>query len=198
MKSKQVWLFAVVAVLAVATLPVAAEQETQPRGKYAELGEASCLNSTLGFNADLTTVAGSGVYSESFSWHGIVHFGSDGTATGQNTTITIVVPPHPANASSEEFSSSSSYSVAHDGTLTVDATELVGTFLTGADAGLGYSLTVDRPSLTGRIGRNGTVLLSSAAPTVETVTFLNSSGGIVYSSPRICHRRVVLVPVDKD
>lgn len=191
MKSKKLLLFAVAAAFAAATLPVAA----QLSGNYAVTGETSCLFSTLGFNANLTPVSGSTTWVNSFSSRGIAHFRSNGTASGQYSLVEITHPPHPPSADSEDFTLSSIYSFS-DGVLTVQTVSLEGTFTAGPDSGLGYTFTVNPPPLTGWVAKNGSVVLTSGTATVETFTIYNSSGGVVFSSPRICHRTRTEVPLD--
>jgi hypothetical protein len=205
MKSRKLLLFAIAAVFAVAALSVAARQ-TYPtvaalsdaaeriylRGNYAVTGETSCLASTLGFNANLTPITGTGseVFVQSSSTQGIDTFKPNGTGTGQAREVGLLYPPGSASAFSDDASFSLTYAVASDGTLTLQEVpgSTVGTVLTGSIAG--QTFTVDEPPLTGRIGRDGSVVLASADPIVET---LRTSGGIV--RPRICHRTRILVRV---
>ncbi len=78
MKSRKLLLFAVAAVFAVATLPVAAQN--QPWGTYAFTGSGSCLDSPSGFTG-LTPVTPATTYAQSDSLNGIYTFKGDGTGT---------------------------------------------------------------------------------------------------------------------
>jgi hypothetical protein len=65
----------------------------QLKGNYAFTGEASCLNSTLGFDTDLKPNLNGDVYSNSFSVQGIRTFNGDGTGTVTGTSISTSPPP---------------------------------------------------------------------------------------------------------
>jgi len=202
MKSKKLLLFAVAAAFVVATVPVAAQRHINET--FAFTGETSCLFSTGGFNNDLTPKAGA-VWVQSFTDGGTFVFHRDGSATFQSTEVAIAHPSasHAPSASSEAFSGSETYTIAKDGTLTVEGASFNGTFLAGSEAGSGDTITVaNPPPLTGRIAVNGTIVLTSEAPTLldssgvpifETLTVKNSSGATVFIFPRICHRTRVLV-----
>jgi hypothetical protein len=186
-------------VLTLAT-SVAADSPTL-KGNYAITGTAACIVSnpgapgTGGFNPNLTPVAGSNVFSNSFSAVGIQTFNGDGTGTVTATNVTITLPQtpgFPGSAGSTRGTASFTYTVDNDGTFTVQFTSFGGTVLTGPSAG--QTFTSDLPPLVGLIGDNGTTLtLASVEPTVETFT-----PQIGTASPRICHRSRVLVKIGKD
>jgi hypothetical protein len=189
MKSKKLWLFAVAAVFAVATLPVAAQQPVQLTGTYAVTGEASCLVSTSGFNLNLTPVAGGVVFVESFTSQAIYTFNADGTGTAQSREVEIIYFPNPPHASSDDASFSFTYGATSDGKLLLQPGTISGIILAGPAENHTFTV-VDVPALTGWIGGNGSVVLTSVDPNIETLI----SGNTVW--PRICHRTRVLVPQD--
>jgi len=201
MKSRKFLLFAfrlaVLAVFAsVATLSLAAQgKRDQLKGTYFFTGEQACLASSLGFNANLTPVAGSVVSVQSASTQGTLKFNADGTGTAEFRELLIVHPPaSPLFAGSTEGSFSFTYTVADDGVLTLVPGLVNGTFTAGPLNGVNF--TNNPPPLSGRIARNGTAIpLTTIDPTVETVTF---GPPLDSSLPRICHRARTLIPIHMD
>jgi len=191
MKSRKLLLFAVAAVFAVATLPVAAQN--QPWGTYAFTGSASCLDSPSGFtgldpNAPATT------YTESLNAQGTFTFNHDGTGTQEGgATALDFYPATYVGASGVTVSAPFTYTVAKNGTLTLVWGTRTGTFVAGEFAGLTYTETL-LPNSTGQIALNGTLVLTDSLPTVQTVTFY-FEGIEVGAVTRICPRTFVLVPL---
>jgi hypothetical protein len=167
------------------------------KGTYFFTGEQACLVSTLGFNPNLTPVAGTGssVSVQSASTQGIVKFNADGTGTAEFKELLIVHPPaSPLFATSQQATFSFTYTIGHDGVLTFVFGLVSGKFSTGPLAGV--SFTNNPPPMSGRIARNGTAIaLTTVDPTVETANLgppLNST------IPRICHRARTLIPIHVD
>jgi hypothetical protein len=163
------------------------------QGQYAFSGEASCLVSIGGFNADLTPVAsGPFPFVVSFAVQGVRTFNGDGTGTLVARVVSFTHPfalptsPTPVfnrgGAASNDISAAFTYQVAPDRTFTVLQPLANGTFLTGTRAGQTFT---DGPfSLMGEISSDGQTLTSATdQPTVETITF--SNGDV---QRRICHR----------
>jgi hypothetical protein len=190
MKSNRLLLFSVLAAFTVAALPVAAQHLAPLSGTYAATGEASCLVSSMGFNPDLTPVEGSTVFLESFTSQGTVQFNIDGTGSAQTTEVSLVYSLKPPHASSDDSSFSFSYGVINDGPLVFKAGTVQGTILTGPSQGHTFAV-VNLPELTGHIGTNGTIVLSSVNPGIETITVSGNP-----PTPRICHRTRVFVPAN--
>ncbi len=194
MKSKKLLLFAVAAAFAVATLPLAAQNPFQPWGTYAFTGSASCLDSPSGFTG-LDPVTAATTYTESWNAQGTFTFKADGTGTEEGGSIVLDYFPAPyVGASGVTDSAPFTYTVAKDGTLTLVFGTRTGTFVAGEFAGiLTYADTLN-PNSTGRIALNGTVVLTSTPPAVETITFYYE-GTEVGAVTRICTRTAVLVPL---
>lgn len=191
MKSRKLLLFAVAAVFAVATLPVAAQHH--PWGTYAYTGSGSCLDSPSGFTG-LAPVTPATAYAQSDSLNGIYTFNGDGTGTwtteGGATVLDFYPSPY-EGAAGLTYSVPFNYTVAKDRTLTLVFGTVTGTIV--GDTGVTWTIA-SFSSLAGRIAQNGTVVLTNAAPTVETLTFYYE--GIVFAAvPRICSRTGVLVPL---
>ena len=158
------------------------------RGDYAVTGEAACLASDEGFNADHTpknTVAPF-PFVRSFSVHGVIRFNGDGTAT---RVVRVVSIRHPTgttgvgSASSVNVEADATYQVAPDRSFTVQTTALNATVLTGPSAGQTFSIT-NFPEFVGRISQDHkTLTFAHYEPTIETQSY---SDGDVFD--RICHR----------
>lgn len=189
MKRKKLSLFAVAVVLAaVATLPAAA----QLRGSYAATGSTSCLASPSGFT-DLVPNTAATAYAESFTERGTYKFKADGTGTytGSASVFDYLPAPYVA-ASGVTVSVPFTYTVAKHGRLTLVFGTVTGSFVAGEFVGLTFAGTILANS-TGRIGQNGTGVLTTATPTVDTLT-LYYEGIEVALVTRICTRTHVLVP----
>ncbi len=192
MKSKKLLLFAVAAVFAVATLPVAAQN--QPWGTYAFTASFSCLDSPSGFTG-LDPVTPATTYSESFNAQGTFTFNHDGTGTQEGgATVLDYVPAEYVGANGATYSAPFTYTVAKHGTLTLVWGTRTGTFVAGEFAGILTYTETHLPNSTGQIALNGTVLLTDLSPTVETLAFYYE-GTEVGAVTRICTRTAVLVPL---
>ena len=169
------------------------------RGDYAFTGEATCLQSASGFNANLTPVVAPGSFPTivSFSVHGVRTFNGDGTGTLRATVVNLnhpfALPTTPplfvrGGAGSNDLHGEFTYDVAHDLTLTIVAGPITGTFLTGTRAG--QTLTVTNvPDFRGKIAEHlDGITLAHEEPSVETLTL--STGEVVQ---RICHRSRILL-----
>jgi len=163
------------------------------RGDYAFTGEAACLASDEGFNADLTPIntAAPFPFVRSFSVQGVIRFNGDGTAT---RVVRVVSIRHPTgttgvgSASSVDIEADATYQVAPDRSFTVQTTALNGTVLTGPGAGQTFTIA-NFPDFVGLISQDHkTLTLAHHEPTVETQTY---SGGDVFD--RICHRSRIAI-----
>ncbi len=182
--------------VAVASIPLAAQGERpQLKGNYSFNGEQACLASSLGFNPNLTPVAGSTVTVQSASTQGVMTFNADGTGAGTFTELIIVHPPaSPLFAASQDASFTFTYTIGEDGAVTIVAGVISGTFVTGPLTGI--TLTNNPPPLSGHIAKNGEAIpVATMDPIVET---LNLGTPLNSSLPRICHRARTLVPIHVD
>jgi hypothetical protein len=204
MKPKKPLLFAfglavAAALVSIATLPAAAQDRDHDRdhlkGTYFSTTESLCLVSQSGFNPNQTPIPPTDgnppAYAQSFRITGDFEIPRRWQRNGQFKELTIVHPPGSASVTSDEVSFLFTYTLADDGTLTIESVpgSVSGTLLTGPLAG--HTFTVDIvASLSGRIARNGIAMLTSTDPVVETLMI---SG--LPPRPRICHRTRVLTPV---
>ena len=158
------------------------------RGDYAFTGEAVCITSPLGFDADLTP---KGTYFITwFSVQGVWTFNGDGTGTREGRAVSVIGAPFPG-ASSQDFQAPFTYTLGPDDTFTTAlSSPLTGKVLTGQRAG--QTFTIDQIRLTGMISKDKKSLtIAAEEPQIETVTY---SDGTVH--PRICHRSRVLLRLD--
>jgi hypothetical protein len=157
----------------------------QLKGDYAFTGEASCITSLLGFDADLTP---NGTwFLQSFSVQGVWTFNGDGNGSREGRSVGLSTLPFPG-VGSEDFLAPFGYTVGPDGTFTTWLTSpLTGTILTGPRAG--QTFTIDKIDLKGIISKDKKSLtIAAEEPQIETVRF--SNGNVHY---RICHRSRVLI-----
>ena len=183
MKSKKLLVLAfaaavVAAVVLVVTFPAAAQDKGwhQLRGTYFQTGTTSCMVSSTGFTGALTPIPSPPapsppvVYFQTSSSQVTLKLNPDGTGTGQGSDFFVTLPPATVpSASLADESFPFTYSVTDERVLTVVVGTVTGTFTAGPFTGVPFSVTPG-PTLTGRIGRNGTITLTSAAPAVETLT----------------------------
>ncbi|MBI4524685.1 MAG: hypothetical protein HY695_12845 [Deltaproteobacteria bacterium] len=195
MRKTTIFGLAVAGVVAVMLFTKSAAEAQQEqglnnllRGEYAFSGEAACLVSDEGFNADLTPIntAAPFPFVRSFSVQGVVTFKGDGTA---RRVVRVVSIRHPTattgvgSASSADIEADATYHVAPDRSFTVATTALNGTVLTGPRAGQTFTIA-NFPDLVGLISQDHkTLTVAHHEPTIETQTYSN---GAVFH--RICHR----------
>ena len=187
------WLAAFVLVT---TFTLAAQgNRDQLSGTYSFAGEQACLASTLGFNSNLTPVAGSTVTIQSASTQGVMNFNADGTGTGSFTELIIVHPPAaPIFAASQNATFSFTYTIGENGALTIVSDLISGKFTTGPLTGV--TLSNNPPPLSGYIEKNGaSIPVATGEPSIET---LNLGPPLNSTLPRICHRARTLVPIHAD
>lgn len=159
------------------------------RGNYAFTGEAACLVSQSGFNADFTPKDGFGVFS--FSIQGVRTFNGDGT--GSVVARTVQIKQSGLNAgtgSASELTANFTYNVAPDRTFAVDQGPTISTGVAGP--GTGNTSVIDSISFSGYISQDlKTLVMSTDEPTIEIRR--NSLGEI--QDYRICHRARTAVKI---
>jgi len=172
------------------------DRNRQLRGDYAFSGAHTCLVSIGGFDPDLTPVNSPAPFPfvTSFIIQGVRTFNGDGTGQVVARSVSVSHPyalPNPApphffsrgGASSSDVAANFTYEVAPDGTLTIGATTVTGTILTGTRAGQTFTI-VNVPSLVGLIAKSKKALtIAHDEPGVETISF--SNGDVQH---RICPR----------
>jgi hypothetical protein len=171
------------------------------KGDYAFTGEATCLISTGGFDADLTPVNAPAPFPQmlSFSIQGVRTFNGDGTGKTVARAVSIAHPfALPGTATSAPFFSRGgansadlqgdfTYTVSPDRKFTITTPVVHANILTGTRAGQTQTIT-HVPLFTGYISEDGASLtLAHEDPTVEDHLFSNGD-----FSQRICHRSRIL------
>ena len=163
------------------------------KGDFAFSGSAVCVISAAiitptsytpppGFNADLVPLGPTFV--RTFSTLGIRTFNGDGTGS---LTARSVFLGNPGFANAQDVTAPFTYSVAADGTVTID--QGPNNSVTVAGPGVGTQSSVSNvPTLVGRLSSDRNSLTSATFnPGVETVTQLVPGPELV-TSVRICHR----------
>jgi hypothetical protein len=166
------------------TLPAFADPP-QLKGDYAFTYTDFCLQSTSGFNANLTPLAGP-VNAASTGATGFEHFNGDGTGTVQiisNVAITLASTPLGSSASTPEGASFQfTYAFNPDGSFTM--TVVPGTFIAPGS----YSINPGFSWL-GFISNNGKIhTLTAVPPVLQTIT-VNTSPPI--KNFEVCRSNVV-------
>jgi hypothetical protein len=172
-------------------------------GDYAFSGTSTCLNSPLGFNADLSPVVASGpapsVGSNAVS--GVRRFNGDGTGSTRGMLHSITHPftvpnTFPAfvvrgGASVSDLQSDFTYEVTPDLALIITE-NFTSTVLKGGPRVGQRVSTVDLPRQVGRISEDlRTINLVQEDMVVEQVVF--EAPGVHDVLPRICYRERVLL-----
>jgi hypothetical protein len=158
------------------------------KGTFSETATQTCLQTTGGFNADLTPNAFS--FISTTTSVGTEVFNGDGTASEMVNDVSVAEPPV-ADASSDTVSFNFTYQVNADHTLSaaVDG-PVTGQSLTGATAGQTFTVTNAAPS-TGALSLNlQSVNSGGTDPVIETIAF---SGGVTLQ--RICARSSMAIKI---
>ena len=163
------------------------------KGDFAFSGSAVCVISAAiitptsytpppGFNADLVPLGPTFV--RTFSTLGVRTFNGDGTGS---LTARSVFLGNPGFANAQDVTAPFTYSVAADGTVTIDQGPSISVTVAGPNVGTQSSVS-NVPTLVGRLSSDRNSLTSATFnPGVETVTQLVPGPELV-TSVRICHR----------
>jgi hypothetical protein len=151
------------------TLPAFANPP-QLQGTYAFTYNDFCLQSTSGFNANLTPLPGT-VNASSASTTGFEHFNADGTGTVTVTgdvSITLASTPLSSSAGTATLSFDFIYKFSPDGSFTV--TVVPGTFVGNLGGGLTLSVNPGF-SWVGFVSNDGKMnVLTAVTPSIQTIT----------------------------
>jgi hypothetical protein len=184
---------ALVMVLA-ASSAMAQSQTPRLKGEFAFTGSHVCVGVTppSGFSADLIPLGDSFV--TTFSIQGVRIFNGDGTGS---MTARIVALGDPGAANARDLSAQFTYSVAADGTVTIDdePTDVV----TVAGPGVGGHFKIsDTPTLVGRLSSDRKSLtFATFNPGVEVVTRVVPAPEQVIQV-RICHRERIGIRISQE
>ena len=185
-------VFSSALVVGLAASSAMAESHTL-KGDFAFSGSAVCVISAAiitptsytpppGFNADLVPLGPTFV--RTFSTLGVRTFNGDGTGS---LTARSVFLGNPGFANAQDVTAPFTYSVAADGTVTIDQGPSISVTVAGPNVGMQSSVS-NVPTLVGRLSSDRNSLTSATFnPGVETVTQLVPGPELV-TSVRICHR----------
>lgn len=172
------------------------------KGDFAFTGSALCVNSganfattpptpPLGF-ANLVPIGPSFVTTNSVQ--GTLTFNGDGTGSMVQQFVSL---GNPGAASVIDASNEFAYSVAADGTLTIDTGPSVSITVAGPSAGV-QSIIADVPTFTGRLSSDRKSLtFATSTAAVESVTRVVPAPELV-TALRICHRTRIGIRISKD
>ena len=178
------------------------DESRRLRGDFAYTGSAICVNSganfattpptpPLGF-ANFAPIGPSFVSSNSVQ--GTVTFNGDGTGSMVQQFVSL---GNPGAASVQDTTNEFTYSVAADGTLTIDIGPSFSTTVAGSGAG-GQSIVTDVPTFIGRLSSDGKSLtFATSTAAVETVTRVVPAPELV-TALRICHRTRIGIRINKE
>jgi hypothetical protein len=172
------------------------------QGTYATTGPGACLYSLSGFNSDLTVPSGGVSWIASKLAVGTWTFNRNGTGRAQDTVYGIAGPPYSSpTGDSAEISYDFTYSVAHDGTITVEMLPgtFVGTYATGPNAGKEPPRTfiVDKFLSFGKVSTDHKTLTLNSANEVQTFTIYRPDLVNQLLVPAICNYGRVLIRVSE-
>lgn len=193
-----VWIMVLAASSAMAD-----SQAHRLRGDFAFTGSTVCVNSganfaftpptpPLGFTADLVPIGPSFVNTNSVQ--GVLTFNGDGTGSSVSRFVSL---GNPGAAGAFDSSVQFTYSVAADGTLTIDNGPSISVTVAGPNTGQ-QSRISGVPTFVGRLSSDRKSLtFASFNPGVETVTRLVPAPELV-TSVRICHRNRIGIRISRD
>lgn len=174
-------------------------------GTYAMTGAGNCLWSPSGFDAQLNTNAPPApVFGSHFAARGNWEFEWNGKGHTTFTQFGIVPPAETlppgvkANAASLEFSFDFTYTVTHDGVITVEMLPgtFQGKFLTGPNANLTpeKTFTIDKATFVGSISSDHRTLTLTTENELQTMRqYVTGNPNPVSTCPTICNGSRVLI-----
>jgi hypothetical protein len=184
---------AALVMLMAASSAMAESRTHRLKGDFAFSGSAVCVNSPatitptsytppLGFSPNLTPIGFSFV--STFSIQGVRTFNGDGTGS---VVARGVFLGNPGAANVQNISAQFTYSVAADGTVTIDQGPLDSVTVAGPGVGQQFRIS-DIPTFIGRLSSDrNSLTFATFNPGVETVTRLVPGPELV-TAVRICHR----------
>ena len=163
------------------------------KGNFAFSGSGVCVSSPAiitptsytpppGFNTGLVPLGPTFV--RTFSTLGVRTFNGDGTGSFRARSVFL---GNPGFANAQDVTAPFTYSVAADGTVTIDQGPNISVTVAGPNVGTQSSVS-NVPTLVGRLSSDrNSLTLATFNPGVETVTQLVPGPELV-TSVRICHR----------
>ena len=199
---KPVVLSSALVMVLAASSAMADSRTHRLRGDFAFTGSTVCVNSganfaftpptpPLGFTADLVPIGPSFVNTNSVQ--GVLTFNGDGTGSSVSRFVSL---GNPGAAGAFDSSVQFTYSVATDGTLTIDNGPSISVTVAGPNTGQ-QSRISDVPTFIGRLSSDGKSLtFATFNPGVETVTRVVPAPEVV-TTLRICHRNRIGIRISK-
>lgn len=171
------------------------------KGNYSFTGILACLDAINGgFDSTGHPVNPQFSVYANIPISGVMNFDGVGTSTQKGNFVETVLPGSSLNTSTVPGVSSgpfaiaaSPYSVAFDGSVKVIPGVTTFSGLTGADVGISGVATLVSGEFTGKLSRNGSLLLTTAVPLIQNVAIF-VQGNQVASFPRQCSVTMTLTP----
>jgi len=197
-------VFSSALVMVLAASSAMAESRTHRlKGDFAFSGSSVCVISAAiitpasytpppGFNADLVPLGPTFV--RTFSTLGVRTFNGDGTGSFRARSVFL---GNPGFANAQDVTAPFTYSVAADGTVTIDQGPNNSVTVAGPNVGTQSSVS-NIPTLVGRLSSDNNSLVSATFnPGVEVVTQVSPAPELV-TSVRICHRARTDIRISRD
>lgn len=177
--------------------------ETDIVGRWAMTGATSCLQSTNGFNANLSPQSPTNVSQLHGTVSAVRTFRADGTGSTTGVTQSVSMPqqsfglPPSTNtggASVADLNANFTWSIDAGGKLVIDDDNLIPQNFVLPTIRLGWTVTVeDVPSFIGHISKDKrTILMTHATVGLETSVLRDPSNTVIARTPRFCARDRVL------
>lgn len=182
---------------------VGALTETDIVGRWAMTGATSCLQSTNGFNANLSPQSPTNVSQLHGTTSAVRTFRADGTGTSTGVTQSLSMPqqsfglPPSTNtggASLADLNANFTWSIDAEGRLVIDDDNLIPQNFVLPASRLGFTVTVENvPSFVGQISKDKrTIVMTHATVGLETSVLRDPAGTVIARTPRFCARDRVL------
>lgn len=200
LKTKYISALAV-ATIFLSTTQAKADFKNVIKGDYAFTGAYYCLDAPGGFNESGQPLNPNNSTLANITISGTMRFDQKGQSTQDGNYVETVLPASAGNSNSIPSVDSGTFTVAPSAYTVTDSREITVTpGETTATGNIGPNLAfkaifkLSNGKLTGQIGSNRSVVLTSPAQVVQTGdVYLN--GVLVASFPRMCSVTMTLIPL---
>jgi hypothetical protein len=177
--------------------------ETDIVGRWAMTGSSMCLQSTNGFNANMSPQPPTAISQLHGTVSAVRTFRADKTGISVGVTQNLSMPQMlfgtlppvgVGGASLADLNAEFTWTIDDDGRLVIDDDNSIPQNFLLPESRIGFTVTVENvPSFIGHISKDKkTIVLTHATMAIETSVLFNSSGIEVGRTPRFCARERVL------
>jgi len=175
------------------------------QGTYAMTATGNCLWAPEGFYPNDFSPNG---YSAHFVAQGLWTFDPNGTGAAQVLHSGMSAPPivgapggnlYAVSAATQQYTLEFTYTVTHDGQLSLAPTNLQATFVTGPNATLTYTTVPVRPDpiiWTGMVSKDHKTLTLNSGNEIQFYTYRDQAGTTVKTCYGMCNSARVLIRVN--